>query len=373
MSRPRTLVCYLCGNEFGTKSLLIHIPQCQQKWLTAEASKPPKERRALPAAPNELEWVSSANRLSEADIDEFNDRMYHLWETRGLMTCKHCGRSFKEEAFKRHSKGCTAASPSKPAGTGLTRACLSVSGPKGAISGTKHDSSHLLAALEHGQSVREAQEQTQGGARIGSSRPASASTDNRNGTNIQPRPPTGPRPAWGRSVFPSERSLSAARPSLSLEAVSAQGQEGSARVASVDGAMSQEGRAAAARASASQMEASAEARQATTRPGSGRPHARSTATSVSPGTTAAVTPIPSLENLAEWRSGQASLLPAEPAAGTADVVTCLIRTGDGARLVRRVMPSMQLEVLFNLVDAMSSETPNVCLTAYPATREVPVC
>lgn len=25
-SRPKTLVCYICGREYGTKSLGIHIP-----------------------------------------------------------------------------------------------------------------------------------------------------------------------------------------------------------------------------------------------------------------------------------------------------------------------------------------------------------
>lgn len=30
--RPSQLVCYLCGSQFGSSSLRIHIPQCKAKW-----------------------------------------------------------------------------------------------------------------------------------------------------------------------------------------------------------------------------------------------------------------------------------------------------------------------------------------------------
>lgn len=32
---PNLLVCYICGNEFGSKSLKIHEPQCLKKWKLA--------------------------------------------------------------------------------------------------------------------------------------------------------------------------------------------------------------------------------------------------------------------------------------------------------------------------------------------------
>ena len=31
-NRPKSLTCYVCGREFGTKSLGIHIPQCIKKF-----------------------------------------------------------------------------------------------------------------------------------------------------------------------------------------------------------------------------------------------------------------------------------------------------------------------------------------------------
>ena len=51
MPRPRMLVCYLCGREYGTMSLPIHVPQCQQKWRNEELKKPKRERRKMPEPP----------------------------------------------------------------------------------------------------------------------------------------------------------------------------------------------------------------------------------------------------------------------------------------------------------------------------------
>ena len=30
--RPKSLMCYICGREFGTASLEIHLKTCRKKW-----------------------------------------------------------------------------------------------------------------------------------------------------------------------------------------------------------------------------------------------------------------------------------------------------------------------------------------------------
>ena len=35
--------CYICGRDFGTKSISIHIPNCIKKWEAAQ-KKLPKEQ-----------------------------------------------------------------------------------------------------------------------------------------------------------------------------------------------------------------------------------------------------------------------------------------------------------------------------------------
>ena len=38
--KPKTLVCYICGREFGTASLEIHLKSCQKKWELEQEKKP---------------------------------------------------------------------------------------------------------------------------------------------------------------------------------------------------------------------------------------------------------------------------------------------------------------------------------------------
>ena len=48
IQKPKALVCYICGREFGTNSLEIHLKACKRKWEAAEAQKPARERKPLP-------------------------------------------------------------------------------------------------------------------------------------------------------------------------------------------------------------------------------------------------------------------------------------------------------------------------------------
>jgi len=39
---PSFVTCYICGREFGTRSIGIHVPKCKEKW-EAQQEKLPKE------------------------------------------------------------------------------------------------------------------------------------------------------------------------------------------------------------------------------------------------------------------------------------------------------------------------------------------
>jgi len=54
-ARPVALMCYICGREYGTRSLEIHIPQCRKKWENEQALLPIKERRKCPEPPQNFE------------------------------------------------------------------------------------------------------------------------------------------------------------------------------------------------------------------------------------------------------------------------------------------------------------------------------
>lgn len=50
---PQTIVCYLCGREFGKASIAIHEPQCLQKWRVQNAAQPKHLGRNMPEKPAE--------------------------------------------------------------------------------------------------------------------------------------------------------------------------------------------------------------------------------------------------------------------------------------------------------------------------------
>lgn len=55
--RPRAYVCYLCGQQFGSQSLTIHVPQCYEKWLKVRVACGNHGRSISGAA---LLWARSA-------------------------------------------------------------------------------------------------------------------------------------------------------------------------------------------------------------------------------------------------------------------------------------------------------------------------
>jgi len=64
--KPRTIVCYLCGREFGSLSIDIHHPQCLTKWHAENERLPPHMRRAEPKKPEMIKISGIA--LVECDV-----------------------------------------------------------------------------------------------------------------------------------------------------------------------------------------------------------------------------------------------------------------------------------------------------------------
>jgi hypothetical protein len=99
-AKPRAYVCYLCGQQYGSRSLATHITNCKTKWQQREAAKLPRERRQLPVEPacdfSQLPTTASG-------IDDFNARMFEHYNSVSLCQCQHCGRSFHEEVRRCHA------------------------------------------------------------------------------------------------------------------------------------------------------------------------------------------------------------------------------------------------------------------------------
>jgi len=102
--KPLGLVCYLCGQQFGTASLAIHVPRCYQKrllqWDHGDAAtrgprpRDPATAATMPAAPT-----------GSAGMAAFNDAAYHTFQE-NLSPCLTCGRRFAPDRLAVHLRSC---------------------------------------------------------------------------------------------------------------------------------------------------------------------------------------------------------------------------------------------------------------------------
>lgn len=101
--RGRMVVCYVCGREFGTKSIGIHEPQCLSKWKTENNRLAENMRRPTPTKVDRSEMdFQTANKLA--------------WEQskQQLIACTGCGRRFQTDRIEAHENVCRKGNPEKP-------------------------------------------------------------------------------------------------------------------------------------------------------------------------------------------------------------------------------------------------------------------
>ncbi|XP_012303859.1 zinc finger protein 474 [Aotus nancymaae] len=90
-ARPRTVICYICGREFGTLSLPIHEPKCLEKWKMENDRLPMELQRPLPQKPQPLLTVQSSHvRPSQAQ----------------LVPCPNCSLTFGSDCLLVHQRSC---------------------------------------------------------------------------------------------------------------------------------------------------------------------------------------------------------------------------------------------------------------------------
>lgn len=70
---PLDKICYICGRGFGTASIGIHLPKCQEKYLARMSVAPPGERRPLPQMPPGYEAQVLGIRRSGTATASYHD------------------------------------------------------------------------------------------------------------------------------------------------------------------------------------------------------------------------------------------------------------------------------------------------------------
>jgi len=102
--RPKMLVCYICGREYGSKSLSIHEPQCMKKWEQEQSQLPKHLRRPRPKKP-EFPQEAGSGGGSPGGVDAQNEAAWESYKN-NLVPCPNCTRTFLPDRLDIHLKSC---------------------------------------------------------------------------------------------------------------------------------------------------------------------------------------------------------------------------------------------------------------------------
>ena len=100
------LVCPLCGREFGTASLDIHIKSCKKKFEIQQQDLPKNMRRnadKIIASYNQNMGMMSAGGYG---MDAMNAQAYDTYNNQALVPCENCGRTFLPDRLLVHLRSC---------------------------------------------------------------------------------------------------------------------------------------------------------------------------------------------------------------------------------------------------------------------------
>lgn len=112
--KPRAIFCYICGQGYGTNSVMIHVKACQKKWQTQQENLPVEKRRKCPQPPPEFVALTSGGKLTGDEIDMINNAGFNEYKESALEKCRNCNRSFNAQAYKKHVNLCTPDNPLNP-------------------------------------------------------------------------------------------------------------------------------------------------------------------------------------------------------------------------------------------------------------------
>ncbi|XP_055980817.1 zinc finger protein 474-like [Sorex fumeus] len=99
--RPPTVVCYICGREYGTKSIAIHEPQCLKKWHNENNLLPKELRRPEPKKPE----VRIIDAKGFYDLEALSEAAWTTAQSL-LVPCNNCGRTFLPDRLIVHQRSC---------------------------------------------------------------------------------------------------------------------------------------------------------------------------------------------------------------------------------------------------------------------------
>lgn len=104
-SAPLTVICNICGRNFGSKSIAFHEPQCLKKWKM--------ENEKVPQSPPKSNFKSNVHLSGYGSGNEAQDEMFWKAHQAQLVPCGRCQRTFYPDRLEIHLRGCKGDSKKK--------------------------------------------------------------------------------------------------------------------------------------------------------------------------------------------------------------------------------------------------------------------
>lgn len=110
--KPPSLVCPLCGREFGTMSLKIHMKSCKTKFELAQKDLPPNRRRNADKIiadyeRNQAMMNQGVGGNGAFNMDALNQQAFDQYNKDALVKCEFCGRTFLPDRLEVHQRICS--------------------------------------------------------------------------------------------------------------------------------------------------------------------------------------------------------------------------------------------------------------------------
>ena len=99
-------MCYICGREYGTTSLEIHLKACRKKWDQEQEKKPPAQRKPCPEPPKDFDQAIAGAKTGTYDFQTYNNAAFDNYNEKALEKCPNCPRTFLPESLVKHLKMC---------------------------------------------------------------------------------------------------------------------------------------------------------------------------------------------------------------------------------------------------------------------------
>jgi hypothetical protein len=190
-------VCHLCGREFGTASLKIHLKACAEKY-EREKGKP------APPAPELLDQLTDGDRpirASNKDWEAYNE-LAQSAAAGEMEPCPICGRTFSaKDRLAVHMRSCDGSRPAPKSQRGETEAPAAPSGEEGSDGASSKSAKpakpSLLRRVSSGSLLRRpsSSSASKGSARAGQGKPPQAQAQ-----DVEPAPPTPAGSARGKTA-----------------------------------------------------------------------------------------------------------------------------------------------------------------------------